>query len=132
CGEALEMAWKLAPLPGTFESKGRISEADELVAGPLIGLISEEASGRPTLDFAHPRKTPDYSAIRRQRVLAAVFGVIVVGGLGYVLASGELSKLRAKVAAETDAAGRLRTQYAAMLKDDARLGHLQQWTRADF
>jgi Tfp pilus assembly PilM family ATPase len=132
CGEALEMAWRLAPLPGSLEVSNLITEADKLAAAPLMGLLAEHVSGRPTLDFAHPRKAPDLGAIRRQRALAASLGLIVLGGAAYVLASGELAGLKKQVVQEREHATRLRTQYAEMLKEDARLSHLQKWTSADF
>jgi Tfp pilus assembly PilM family ATPase len=132
CGEALEMAWKVAPLPGKLDVSNLITEADKLAAAPLMGLLLECGSDRPAIDFAHPRKAPDLGAMRRQRVLAAALGLIVVGGASYVFASGELATLKKQVKVEKEQATRLRTQYSEMLKEDARLQHLEKWTAAEF
>jgi len=131
CGEALEMPWKLAPMPPALELADRMRPADHLVAAPLLGLLSESVMGRPSLDFAHPRKAPDLAAARRQRVLAASLGLIVLGGAVYMAGSISLGSLRERVAAEKKRSEKLQAQYAEYLKEDAKLNHMRQWTSAE-
>jgi hypothetical protein len=132
CGEALEMPSRLCPLPPMVEMEARLSGADALAAAPLIGLLAETVIGRPTLDFAHPRKAPDVGAARRQRVLAAVLGVIVVVGVGAVLASDRLDSLRAELKGLTNRRDTLKAEYGKYLLEDAQLKHIQEWTGAGF
>jgi Tfp pilus assembly PilM family ATPase len=130
CGEALEMTWQVAALPGVIELPEKMNESDRLVAAPLIGLVAEEILARPTLDFANPRKAPDLAAKKRQRVLAAVLGLIVLSGFGYYFANKSLGDLKSRLKSATTENLRLKTEYDAFLRDDARLKHLRQWTAA--
>jgi hypothetical protein len=130
CGEALEMGSRLCPLPPVIVSETRIPEPDALAAAPLLGLLAEGVMGRPALDFANPRRAPDLGAARRQRVLAAVLGLIVVGGVAGVYATGELSRLEKQLKAETDHRRDLGAQFAQYEKDDARLEHIRTWRSA--
>jgi hypothetical protein len=130
CGEALEMTWEVARPPAGVRLPEGMPEADRLMAAPLIGLLVEESLGRPTLDFAHPRKAPDLAAARRQRVLLAAFGLIVVGGGAYVYANHDLNLLRGRLNDASAKGATLRSEYNTYLKDHARLSHLQQWTKA--
>jgi len=132
CGKALDMPWELAKLPEVIEMPELMSEADRLVAAPLIGLLGEEVLTKLTLDFANPRKAPDMAAIRRQRVLVALLGIIVVGGGGYVYSGYKVNQLERQLTAAREKNTNLRTQYSAYLKDHARLIHIQKWTGAGF
>jgi Tfp pilus assembly PilM family ATPase len=130
CGEAMEMPWKVAHAPAGVELPGDMPEADRLMAAPLIGLLAEEASSRATLDFAHPRKAPDLAAARRQRVLMAALGLIIIGGGAYVYGYMRLGDLQSKLRDAEQKGKVLNQQWSAYLKDDARLQHLEEWTRA--
>jgi hypothetical protein len=130
CGEALEMQWEAARPPAAVHLPEDMAESARLMAAPLLGLLAEEALGRPCLDFAHPRKAPDLAAKRRQRVLAAAFGLIVVGGGAYVYSTIKLEALRGDVKAATEHGAKLQGEYAAFLRDHAQLSHLQEWTGA--
>lgn len=130
CGEGAELPWKLASLPGLVKFKTQLSELDALAAAPLIGLLAEVAVDKPTVDFAHPRKAPDLAAIKRQRVLLGVLGVIVLGGGAYVYSMMEIGSLRRRLEAAVTDGNALRSKYNAFLAEDARLGHIQQWTAA--
>lgn len=132
CGKALEMPWEQAAIPGSIEFPGQMSEADRLVAAPLIGLLAEESFARRSLDFANPRKAPDRAAARRQRVLAAVFGLIVVGGGGYVYSDLEISRARTRLTEAQARTKMLRADYNDYLKDHARLSHIEKWIGAGF
>jgi Tfp pilus assembly PilM family ATPase len=131
CGEALEMPWKLAGLPSVVEIDGTMPDAQFQIAAPLIGLLAEEAIGRPMLDFAHPRKAPDLAAAKRQRVLAAAFALLAVVGAGYLYTSMQLQELHRQVKEAKDKGSQLRTQYGQMLLEEARLQHIRHWTKAE-
>lgn len=132
CGKALEMPWELAALPASVELPASMTEADRLVAAPLIGLIGEEVLARRSLDFANPRKPPDMAAVKRQRLLAAMLGLIVIGGGGYVYSGWKVHQVERKVTEARDLNKSLREQYTAYLKDHAKLSHIQKWTSAGF
>ncbi len=132
CGKALEMPWELAEIPGSVEFPKEMGEADRLVAAPLIGLLAEEVLAKRSLDFANPRKAPDLAAARRQRVLAAALGLIVVGGGGYVYSGMEVASAESRLTAAKQRSTVLRTDYNEYLKDHARLSHIQKWTGAGF
>jgi Tfp pilus assembly PilM family ATPase len=131
CGEALEMPWKLAGIPPVVEIDGSMPGAQFQVAAPLIGLLAEEAIGRAMLDFAHPRKAPDLGAARRQRVLAAAGGLIAVVGASYLYVTMQFSDLESKLNEAKAKDSQLQSQYAQMLKEDARLNHMRHWTQAE-
>jgi Tfp pilus assembly PilM family ATPase len=132
CGKALEMPWELAALPTNVELPNLMSEADRLVAGPLIGLLGEEVLARRSLDFANPRKPPDLAAARRQRMLAAMLGLIVIGGSGYVYSDWKTNQIQRALTEAKDRNKTLREDYNSYLRDHARLSDLQKWTGAGF
>ncbi|MBL9032223.1 MAG: pilus assembly protein PilM [Phycisphaerae bacterium] len=128
CGEALEMPWKSAPLPTHVELPPQMPEAERLLLAPLVGLVAERTT---TFDFAHPRRAPDLGAKRRQAVLASLLALILLGGVGYLVATRELSSLRSRLQAANEKLGGLRKEYAAFLLEDARAAHLARWSAAD-
>jgi len=130
CGAALEMGWELVPTPGSIDFPEKMPESDRLVAAPLIGLLAEEMLARPTLDFANPRKAPDLAAARRQKVMLGALAAIVAVGGAYVFAGNQLSDLKKRVDAASGRGNVLKGEYSSYLKEDARLGHIKQWTAA--
>lgn len=132
CGKALEMPWELAESSSIVEFDAAMSEVDKLVAGPLIGLLGEEILARKTLDFAHPRKAPDLAAARRMRILAAALGLIIIGGGGYVFSGLEVERAEKRLQEAKERGAALRLDYAAYLKDHARLSHIEKWRAAGF
>lgn len=93
------------------------------LALPLAGLVRPQ---QPRLvDLASPVSPPDRSARTRQLGLAAVFGLIVLGGGGYVLAQGALKGLEARVALARETGREVQAAYSAQLVNRARLAHLQ-------
>jgi hypothetical protein len=92
-----------------------------------VGLVAEPLIAQPTFDFAAPRKAPDFAAARRQRALAAVFLLIVVGGGAYVTASWSLAKLRSRVDAAEQKRATLAGDYSRFLLEQARLRHMREW-----
>jgi hypothetical protein len=63
-------------------------------------------------------------------VLAAVLGLIVVGGAAGVYTTGELSGLKKQLGAEQTRRRELAGQFAQYQKDDARLKHIETWRSA--
>lgn len=129
CGEALEMSWAIAPPPSGDELPPDMPEAERLMAAPLLGLLTEQALGRPTLDFAHPRKAPDLAGARRRRMMLAALGLLIVGGAAYFVGADDLRRLRSREREALDRGASLRAKYSAYLKEHARLSHVQQWMR---
>jgi hypothetical protein len=109
-----------------------MTEADRLVAAPLIGLLGEEVLARRSLDFANPRKPPDLAAAKRQRVLVAMLGLIVIGGGGYVFSGWKVHQVERKLVEARDRNRALKEQYTSYLRDHAKLSHIQKWTSAGF
>jgi Tfp pilus assembly PilM family ATPase len=130
CGDSLEMQWRLAMVPENVTFPGDMPEEQRLVAVPLAGLLGERILARPTLDFAHPRRAPDWAARRRQLALLAALVLLGVGGVGYLFAAMELRDLRQQLAEASEAGSRLRDEQRAHLRDQARLGHLRAWSNA--
>lgn len=130
CGQELEMPWKLVELPTGIDLPRSVSSLERLAAVPLLGLLADAAANRPAIDFAHPRKAPDAAAARRQRVLAAAFGLIVLGGAGWMYSSSVLSGLEKKLKEAQAHGDGLKAEYNSYLCEEARLDHLQGWTRA--
>lgn len=134
CGQTLEMPAEFVGLPRVVQLPADMPEADRSVAAPLIGLLAERVIGRATLDFAHPRRAPDPRARRRQRVLAGALALIVVCGGAYVWSVVELDGLRSRVRQAASQAAELRKERDLLLRDEARLRHLEAWrsARADW
>ncbi|MEX2217318.1 MAG: pilus assembly protein PilM [Phycisphaerales bacterium] len=131
CGESLEMACQVAEPGRSVELPSAIPELERLAAAALVGLLLEAESPRAGLDFAHPRKGADPHAARRRAVLAAALGVIVVGGASWVLGSASLNSLDAELKTVQRRGEQVRKDYNAVMLDDARLRHIEHWTRAN-
>jgi hypothetical protein len=130
CAEALEMPAEAIGVPamgGSLHLPDGMPEDVRARLAPLIGLLAEPVTGRPALDFENPRKAPDPSAATRQRVLLSAFGVIVIGGAGYLVAKMQLSNMGRDVSEARSMANDLGQDYMAYLADEARLQHLEQW-----
>jgi hypothetical protein len=124
------MPWKLLEGAAGAELPRAVPELERLTAAPLVGLLMETASGRPVLDFAHPRRMPDVGAKRRQQALAAALAVIVVGGFGWLLASRDLAGLDKELKAAQGEGARLQGEYNDFLRESAKLEHVERWTKA--
>lgn len=128
CSESLDIpADVLGPASGVELPKG-LSSDDASALMPLIGLASLDA--RAVLDFAHPRKAPDTASSRRQLAMLTMLGLIVLGGGGYVLGDGELSRLRSTLKGEKARRSELSAQYGQLYAEQARLEHMKQWASA--
>jgi hypothetical protein len=134
CGTAAELPWRLEPPLASIAFPRGMSEADRIIASPLVGLLAEESLARRTFDFAHPRKAPDFAALKRQRVLLGALAAILVLGGGYVAALLRLDSMNGRLENARTHANSLQAEYVAMLASDARLNHIEQWrsARADW
>lgn len=131
CSEALEMQAEQVGYPKSVYLPRNMEPVDRSVMAPLIGLVAERVIATPTLDFANPRKAPDLAAGKRQRVLLSAFAMIVICGLSYVFASGELAKLEGQVAQAERHDKQRRLEVVEFLREDARLEHVQHWMEID-
>ncbi len=127
CGAALELPWEHAAWPESVTFPRTMTEHDRLVAAPLIALAEGHEA---MLDFANPRKPPDPGAARRQRILAAALGLIVICGVSYVVGAERLSGLRWQAAEKEEERATLLAAYEKYLLKDARLKHIEHWNGA--
>ena len=92
---------------------------------PLAGLLLCAPRGIATHDFANPTGPPDTRAGLRQIVLAAVFALVVLGGLGYVLGQRAISGAERERAAAKSAYEEAVGKYVTTQLAGARFGHLR-------
>jgi hypothetical protein len=131
CADRLEMAYEPAHLPDVVEFAPGLNERQRSVVMPLAGLLGESILTDTTFDFQHPRQPPDVGAVRRQRALAAVLGVVLVFGTLGVLGYVDLANARDELAKLTRDRKKLDTQYAELLVEAARIEHMERWTRQE-
>lgn len=124
-GAELELPWQTVRFPNAVELPSAMDGSTRAGLAPLIGLMLGAAINRPTYDFANPRKAPDTAAPIRQAALAAVLGLIVFGGGGFVLGSQRYSSLEGKVKAAEASAFDFQDRYIRQLRAEARLQHVQ-------
>lgn len=127
CGEALALPWRAIGLPDCVEVPDSMPATALCASAPLLGVLAEAITGERSFDFANPRRAPDLSAARRQRVLLAVLLAIVVGGGLYVLGLMQLDDLRSRLGRVQSRAKELENDYVQLLCDEARLRHIEKW-----
>ncbi len=98
---------------------------------PLIGLGAPASASPGGLDFLNPRRPPDLGARRRQLVLAGVFGLIVVGGAGYLYRQDRLDSLNAVKLGRQTQLDDLAGEYRAYLIERARAENVRRWDAMD-
>jgi len=130
CGKGLNVPGEIVPLPTVAACSCNVPEADRGTMAALAGLLVEGVVGKPGLDFANPRKAPDFAARRRQGVLAAAFLLIVAGGFGYVASKKSLGSMESELQVLKSEEGRLKKQVDQYLALDARVNHIEQWKNA--
>jgi len=130
CGEALTRPWETVGTPAIVAMPAHMPESERASAAPLVGLLVESVLGRPTLDFANPRRMPDMAARRRQRVLAAALAAVVLSGVGYVFADRNLGQLKRELTAVQNQEKDLKKSLDDYLLQHARVSHLEQWQAA--
>lgn len=127
CSLSLEMPGVTLVPPGASAVRGE-PEPTSSVASSSVGLLLEEASGRPTLDFLHPRRAPDRAARRRQYVLGGVLAAVMGIGTPVVLSQLELSSLDDELRRHREVVTRRQADVAEMMAEHARLSHLERWS----
>lgn len=127
---ALACAWDLVGMPAFVEVPATMTQSERALLAPLIGLLCETLLGRPSLDFANPRKVPDPGAKRRQLALVAALSLIVVGGGGTVVADRLLGELRSQQADLQGREASLRKEFDAFQVEHARVTHAERWAGA--
>lgn len=130
CRALLDLPARCLELPETVRLRPNL-DADALGTFlPLIGLgaPSDSAGG---LDFLNPRRPPDVGAKRRQLVLAGIFGLIVVGGAGYLYRQDRLDSLNAVKAARQLQLDDLAGEYRRYLIERARAENVRRWNAMD-
>lgn len=125
-GEELGLPWQTVKFPNAVELPSEMDSQTRAALGPLIGLMVGAAIDRQTYDFSNPRKPPDTSAQLRQAALAAVFGFIIFGGGGWVLADQQLRSLQSKVDAADTQTRTLASQFIQQLRGEARVAHIEK------
>ncbi len=124
-GKELELPWQTVRFPNAVELPSEMDGTTRAGLAPLIGLMLGAAINRPTYDFANPRKAPDTAAPLRQAALAAVLGLIVFGGGGYVVGSQRHAALETKVDEAKETALDYQERYVRQLRDEVRLRHVE-------
>lgn len=130
CAAALEARGETLAIPASVTCPSHMPESDRAAAAPLVGLLLEQVVGRPTLDFANPRKLPDTAARRRQLAMAGVLGLILLGGGAYVGASQKLASIEHEITMLRERESKLRGQRDRMAIDHARVTHAELWSGA--
>ncbi len=128
CAAALDAPAETIGIPPLVEMPDHMPESDQATAAPLVGLLIERVIKRPTLDFANPRRLPDHAARKRQMVLAAALGLIVVVIGGYIVRDQQLASIRERIAAEQRRSKELATQLNQHLLRHARVSHFDEWS----
>lgn len=93
----------------------------------LAGLVLESAGGGRGLDLANPRKGPDKRAKARQLVLGGALGMILLGGVGYMVNDQGVRDLKKQVEKARAEETELRKQFEGFLSTHARAAHLKEW-----
>ncbi len=127
---SLACAWDLVGMPGFVEVPSTMTQAERALLAPLVGLLCETLLGRPSLDFANPRKVPDPGARQRQVALVGTLCLIVVGGGGTIVADRLLGDLRSQQADLQVREVALRKEFEAFQVEHARVSHAERWVSA--
>ncbi|MFG0252565.1 MAG: pilus assembly protein PilM, partial [Phycisphaerales bacterium JB038] len=110
-----------------FDVHPQIHAESDLPPGgwPLAGSLLREWGGRPTVNFAKPRKAPDRRQALRQRALLVLAALIIVVGSAEVLIRKHLASLRGEYQQLYREVGDLNGDRITLLRQEARLRHLQ-------
>ncbi len=127
CGAGLERPGSTLIPAGASLAKSEAEPAASIAAAS-VGLMLEEASQRPNLDFLHPRKAPDRAARRRQLVLAGAFLAIIGLGSPIVFAQIEISSLDDELERVRRITQERQGELNDMWAEDARLRNLESWS----
>lgn len=131
CSEMMEIPGVGVDLPETVRVRNDRAVERNAAVYPLIGLALRAGEGERGMDFLNPRKPPDKAARRRMVALAAIFGLIVVVGAGYLVRDQKLRSLRQVERELREERTRLQGEYVKYLGDLARAEHLERWDAMD-
>ncbi len=123
-GEDLDLPWEAVRFPNAVELPSEMDGTTRAGLAPLIGLMLGAAIDRPTYDFANPRKAPDTAASVRQAALAAMLGLVIFGGGGWVIADQQLRALEAKVGQSKGNAESYAERYLKQRRAEVRVDHI--------
>ncbi len=126
---ALASAVEVVGLPATVSFKGERPAALGAFL-PMIGVGVRWAEGIDGFDFTRTRRGPDPKARRRQLVLAAMLGLIVVCGACGVAWHQRLGELRVARDGARSRMQKLGEQYADLLVVEARANAIEHWASA--
>ncbi|MBX3402084.1 MAG: pilus assembly protein PilM [Phycisphaeraceae bacterium] len=127
CAETLDLPSEAVDFPRYVEIAADMPEAERSAVAPLIGLLAEPAIGRATLDFASPRRVPDFAGQRRRLVLLGALAAIVVGGSAFTAARLDLQRRAAELADLQREWGVQSEQHAEFVRMQARLEHIKRF-----
>jgi len=132
CQETLGLVPTRAPrLKGQGISwKSRPEDELRRHAVPALGALVAASRGVSAIDFANPTTPPDTSAGVRQGVMAAVLGLVVVCGGGWVLSQRALGELERRADLLKGQAEDLEEEYYRSLLRGAPLAHFEAWRGA--
>lgn len=131
CQTLLEIPSHCVDLPETVKLRPTLEEESLGTFLPLIGLGISVPDEAGALDFLNPRRPPDMGARRRQLALASVFGLIVLGGAGYLYKQDRIDTLNAIKSAKQAQLDDLAGEYRGYLQERARAEHLRRWDAID-
>jgi len=130
CGETLDLPSAAAGYPRFVEAPPGMGEEERSAVAALAGLLAEPVIGRPTLDFANPRRVPDVAGARRRLVLLGALGAIVLGGGAYTLARLDLHARAAELAQLKETWADQSAEYSEFIRARARVEHLRRFREA--
>lgn len=132
CAASFECPAECMPMPSQVRFGVEVSEDDREAIAPLVGIIHEEAAGRPYLDLANPRRGPDLGARRRQRVMLGALTAIVLCGVPIVMGKLKAASLDAEIARTQSQVNTQAAEKQAFQIKEARLQHIEKWTAPHF
>lgn len=130
CRALLDLPARSLDLPESVKVRPNLDPDTLGTFLPLIGLGAPSVNPGG-LDFLNPRRPPDLGARRRQLVLAGIFGLIVVGGAGYLYRQDRLDALNAVKSARQSQLDDLAGEYRRYLVERARAENIRRWNAMD-
>lgn len=111
----------------SLELPGGLPESLRAWAMSLSGLLLESLWDVARIDLVHPRHPQDVGAKLRQGALAAMLGLVVLGGVGYVAADQSLGGLQKQLDELTSTRNDLVSQCNDLQVREARVSHADRW-----
>jgi hypothetical protein len=131
---ALERVFGVRPIAYEPPSSIGIAEGVDRAAldasWPLVGLLLELCAEEESIDLAAPRRAPDRSALRRQRILLAVGAFAIAGLLGWTLGNQSRRAFEESVSELRTKANSALPEHLRFKRDSLRRAHLDTWVSA--